>query len=299
MRRRLPLLVLLVLAVAAAAAAPADAARAGGSDNAVVVITGDVEVARGESVDAVVVIDGDVRIAGHVDGSVVVVNGTTTISGTVDGDLVTIAGPARLLPGALVDGDLQYGDEKPVVAPGATVTGDIDHEGWTDAAGVFAVVGALALWLAVTVSTLILGLLLLVAAPQAADAALRQARSQIWVAVAVGLAAFIALPVVGVIAAVTLVGLPLGIALLMALVPLWAVGYVTGAWLLGRRLVGPPRHRFVAFFAGWGILRGLALIPILGFLVGLAATVVGVGALGLAAGAARRDDEDVSAPQPA
>jgi cytoskeletal protein CcmA (bactofilin family) len=265
----------------------------------VVVITGDVEVARGESVDAVVVIDGDVRIAGHVDGSVVVVNGTTTVSGSVDGDLVTIAGPARLLPGALVDGDLQYGDEKPVVAPGATVTGDIDHEGWTDAAGVFAVVGALALWLAVTVSTLILGLLLLVAAPQAADAAMRQARSQIWVAVAVGLAVFIALPVVGVIAAVTLVGLPLGIALLMALVPLWAVGYVTGAWLLGRRLVGPPRHRFVAFFAGWGILRGLALIPILGFLVGLAATVVGVGALGLAAGAARRDDEDVSAPQPA
>jgi hypothetical protein len=236
-----------------------------------------------------------VRIAGHVDGSVVVVNGTTTISGSVDGDLVTIAGPARLLPGALVDGDIQYGDEKPAIAPGATVTGDIDHEGWTDAAGVFAVVGALALWLAVTVSTLILGLLLLVAAPQAADAALRQARKQIWVAVAVGLAVFIALPVVGVIAAVTLVGLPLGIALLMALVPLWAVGYVTGGWLLGRRLVGPPRHRFVAFFAGWGILRGLALIPILGFIIGLAATVVGVGALGLAAGAARRDDEDVSA----
>ena len=172
--------------MAATAAAPASAAKSGGSDNAVVVVTGDVEVARGESVDAVVVIDGDVRIAGHVDGSVVVVNGTTTISGTVDGDLVTIAGPARLLPGALVDGDVQYGDEKPVIAPGATVTGDIDHEGWSDAAGIFAVVGALALWVAVTVSTLILGLLLLVAAPQAADAALGQARRQIWVAVAVG-----------------------------------------------------------------------------------------------------------------
>ncbi len=278
--------------------APASAAKSGGSDNAVVVVTGDVEVARGESVDAVVVIDGDVRIAGHVDGSVVVVNGTTTISGTVDGDLVTIAGPARLLPGALVDGDVQYGDEKPVIARGATVTGDIDHEGWSDAAGIFAVVGALALWVAVTVSTLILGLLLLVAAPQAADAALHQARRQIWVAVAVGLAVFIALPVVGVIAAVTLVGLPLGIALLMALIPLWAVGYVAGAWLLGRRLVGPPRHRFVAFFAGWGILRGLALIPILGFLVAIAATVVGVGALAVAAGAARRD-KDGTAAQPA
>ncbi len=102
--------------MAATAAAPASAAKTGGSDNAVVVVTGDVEVARGESVDAVVVIDGDVRIAGHVDGSVVVVNGTTTISGSVDGDLVTIAGPARLLPGALVDGDIQYGDEKPVIA---------------------------------------------------------------------------------------------------------------------------------------------------------------------------------------
>jgi cytoskeletal protein CcmA (bactofilin family) len=288
-RRGIPLLCLLVLL---AAAVPASAAQSGGSDQAVVVITGDVVVARGDAVDAVVVVNGDVRIAGRVDGSVVVVNGTTTVSGTIDGDLVTLAGPAHLLRGARVDGDLQYGDEKPVVAPGATVTGDVKHEGWNDAAGVFALVGAFALWLAVTVSTLVLGLLLLVAAPQAADAVMRHAREQPWFAVGIGLAVLVALPLVGLIAAVTLVGLPLGIALLAAMVPLWAVGYVTSAWLLGRRLVGPPRHRFVAYFAGWGILRVLALIPFLGFLVAFAATVVGVGALGLALGGARRDDED-------
>jgi cytoskeletal protein CcmA (bactofilin family) len=289
MKRCLPLLCVLALF---ATAAPASAAQAGGSDQAVVVITGDVVVSPGDNVDGVVVVNGDVRIAGRVDGSVVVINGTTTVSGTVNGDLVTVAGPARVLPGARIDGDVQYGDEKPVIAPGATVTGDVKHEGWNDAAGVFALVGALALWVAMTVSTLILGLLLLVAAPQAADAVLRQAREQPWFAVAIGVAVLIALPLVGVVAGATLIGLPLGIALLMAMIPLGAVGYVTSAWLLGRRIVGPPRHRFVAFFAGWGILRGLALIPAFGFLVAFVAVLFGVGALGLALGAARRDVED-------
>ena len=38
-------------------------------------------------------------------------------------------------------------------------------------------------------------------------------------------------------------------------------------------------NRFAAFLIGWGILRGVALIPVLGALAFLAAVVFGLGAL--------------------
>ena len=53
--------------------------------------------------------------------------------------------------------------------------------------------------------------------------------------------------------------------------------------------------RILAFAAGLGILRLLALVPILGLLVGLAALVFGLGLIGAAIGAAR----EPSAPAPA
>ena len=44
---------------------------------------------------------------------------------------------------------------------------------------------------------------------------------------------------------------------------IYAIGYVTSGWMLGRHLMGEGRSNFVVFLAGWGILRVVALIPIL------------------------------------
>lgn len=286
---------LLAAAFLLAFAWPATAAAVTGDDDAIVVITGDVDVPRGDVVSDVVVVDGDVRIAGRVDGSVVVANGTTTVSGVIDGDLVAISDSARLLPGARIDGDLLYGGDRPRIAPSAEVTGEVSDEGWSDAGWLSPLLGHLAIWLGITVSSLILGLLLLLLAPQAAETVFRHARERPWVAVAIGLGVMIALPLLAVVALATLVALPLGIAAMLSLIPLWAIGYVTGAWILGRRIVGPPRRRVVAYLAGWGILRAAALIPVLGLIVSLAATVIGLGALAVAIGAARRDSAEAAA----
>jgi hypothetical protein len=245
----------------------------------------------------VVVIDGDVVVGGTVDGDVVAVAGDVRVRGLVRGDVVTLAGRLTALPRARITGDVTYADERPVISPRATVDGDVSEEGWDEAFGPLALaglIGHLALWLAISVSTLILGGLLLVVAPQAADATRAAFRGRAGVGVAVGLGLFVGLPLIAVIAIASLVGLPLGMALLAALVPFWAVGYVAGAWLLGRQIVGPPRHRFLSFAAGWAILRAIALIPILGSLASLAAVVVGLGAVGLAIGDARRSEDDPS-----
>jgi hypothetical protein len=265
--------------------------------DAIVIITGDADVGPRESVADVIVVDGDVTVGGTVRDNVVAVAGDVRVRGRVGGDVLTFGGRLTALPGARIEGDVSYGDERPLISPRARVAGDIKEEGWNDGLDSLALAGLIghfALWLAVTLSTLVLGLLLLVVAPQAADATRAAFRGRAGLAVAVGLGLFIGLPLLAVVAIATLVGLPLGIALLMALLPFWAVGYVAGAWLLGRRLVGEPRHRFVSFFAGWGILRAAALIPVAGWLVSLAAVVVGLGALGVAIGNARRSEDDPS-----
>jgi hypothetical protein len=288
---------LVFLALVAPAAAEATGAESH-DDDAVVVIVGDVTVPRGEVVEGVYIASGDARIAGRVDGDVVVFSGDVTLAGTIDGNLVVTDGVARLLPGARVTGDVHYGDEHPVVAPSARIGGEIEGEGWGDFADLGVFIGFFALWLAIGVSAALLGALLLLIAPRAADAIYAQARGRIGPVIAIGIAIGIVVPVAAVVAAITLLGIPLAIGIVLFLAPLAAIAYVASAWTLGRAIVKPPRKRIFAFLAGLAILRLLALVPVLGFLVGLAAVVFGLGLIGAAIGAAREPAGPAPAQSP-
>lgn len=280
-------LVFLILLAALALPALAPAQTSDHEDDAIVVISGDVTVPRGETVDGIVIVSGDLRLAGHVTGDVVLVSGDATVSGRIDGSLVTIGGEARLLPRAHVDGNVHYGDERPVIAGSAIVRGDVSKEDGLDSLDLLPFISVFLLWLAVGISMAILGALLLLVAPRAADAIEARSRERIGPLIAIGIAAVIALPVAAAIAAVTVVGLPLAFVIALALLPLWAVSYCASAWVLGRRIVKAPRNRILAFLAGLGILRALALVPILGFLVGIAAAIFGLGLIAAAIGATR------------
>jgi len=271
----------LFAALALALLFPWAAAADDRGDDAIVVVTGGATVAEGETVDGVVVVDGPVRIDGTVDGDVFVVSGETEISGEVTGDVTTIAEPAVINSGARIGCDLRYGDEEPAIASGASIEGEVSDEDWSEL-GPAGFIGWAVFWFALALSSLALGLLLLLIAPRAADAAYRQAREGAWESAAAGLAIFILLPILAVFALATLVGLPLGLGVLLALLPLGAIAYVTTLWVVGRALVKPPRGRVLAFLAGWAIFSALLLIPLIGFLAWLAATVFGLGVLGLA-----------------
>lgn len=281
---------LIVLLVPSAQAAPRDE----------VVVSGSVVVPRGETVKTVVMVDGPVTIAGHVTKDVFAVNSNVTISGTVDGTVTTIAKRARLLPGAHVGGDLRYGDKRPFVAAGATVGGSVKHQDWRGiGVGVQWALRAI-LWVTVTVSTLILGLVLLAFAPRAAEAAWVVSQERTGLACAWAAGFFFGLPVVAIVAMVTVFGLPLGIALLFAYLPLGMVGYVTSCWLfgniLGRRRGWGPMRMFVV---GWGAARAVALLPFAGGLLWVAASAFGLGVLLLAAWYASKPERMMRPPPPA
>ena len=219
------------------------------------------------------------------------------VTGRVDGDLIAVSDRAFLGPTARVGGDLLYGDERPVIARGARVGGKISNEDWADAANGWGWVSLIGWWLAVSVSTLIVGVLLVLLAPAALYAAERAVRERLGATVAWGVGIAIGVPLLAILALVTLVGIPFGVALLLAAIP--CCRRVRDD-RLDRGTPGaeqPLDSPWAALLAGWGILRVLALIPVVGALVGLAATVVGLGALAVALWRAGRPGAPAARPE--
>jgi hypothetical protein len=283
----LPALLALLIAAGSASAA---------TDH--VVITGGAVVPAGQTAGDVVVVDGTVRIDGRVTGDVISVSGPVRLNGRVEGDLIAVSDRASLGPAARVGGDLRYGDERPVLARGASVGGKISKEDWADAGNGWGWLSVLGWWLAVSVSTLIVGALLVWLAPGALYAAERAVREHLGATIGWGVAIAIGVPLLAILALVTLVGIPFGVALLLAAVPVLLLAYATAAWIVGRRVL---RNRstspWAALLAGWGILRLVALIPVAGALVGFAATVVGLGALTVALWQARTPRAPAAGPE--
>jgi cytoskeletal protein CcmA (bactofilin family) len=285
-----------IFVVVLAFAGPATAKS--GDDS--VVITGPVTIGPGQTAGDVVVAHGDVRVAekGRISGDLVVASGTVRIFGEVNGDVVTIADRALLGPRAHVGGDLSYADKKPVLQSGARVDGDVKRVDVDKATGGLGVAVGIGLWIAFTVSMLVLGAVLLALFPRAAEVVYDIAQSRTGAAFLWGLLTFIAIPIVGLILLVTVIGLPLGLLLLLLVAPLYAAGYIAAAYGLGQRILGPERGRFLAFLAGLGILRVLAIVPILGGIVGFLATLFGLGLLVLAVARSRGRPAQPAQPAP-
>ena len=281
-------LLLSVLALVAGAHA-AGAQAVDEEPDTIVVLTGRVDVPEGQTVDTVVIADGPVVVDGTVRDALVALNGDVLVNGTVEEDVVAVDGRVTVAAGGVIEGDV-FSRHRPVVEDGGRFEGEWERWDVRSWRGAASVIGWLAVWLAFTVSTLVLGLVLGLLAPRAARAVDDAARD-VGPVILWGLALLIGLPVVAVVAMVTLVGLPLGVALLFALGLVYGIGYLAGAWILGRR-VASGASPVVAFLAGWGILRVIALVPLLGGLVGLAAVVVGLGAIVVAVHRARRGGPD-------
>lgn len=294
MRRRLTVRSVAAGAVAAlAVAASADvaAAQTAGSHDELFVLSGSAEVARGETVGEVFVLDGSADIRGTVTGDVVVLAGPARVSGHVGGDVVAPSDQAVVDSTASVGGDVVHGDELPLIADSADVGGSVEEGDWPaeldGLSGSLDLFGGFGAWLAVSLLALAVGLMLLWLAPGLSGRAAEVARTRLAASAAVGLAPAIGIPLLAALSVLTIIGIPLGLGLGLALFPIYAVGYAAAGWVLGRRILPESRRPLLALAAGLGVLRLLALVPLLGGLVGFVATVVGLGALTLASFAGR------------
>jgi cytoskeletal protein CcmA (bactofilin family) len=263
-------------------------------------VTGNVEAAAG----SLVLAEGS-----RVGGDLQVGAGDVSIDGTVEGSLQVGAESIRIGSNAVVGGDIEYDAGEYERAAGAQVGGTIRQvddagvnfgpfSGVLDGLQPFVSTPAWAGAIYGLLSSFLVGAILLLALPGTSGRVLDRATGNPARTAAVGILVFLGIPVVLLLVALTIVGIPLTILgfLLFALLLIvaWVYGqYALGAWLLS---LADREGRWLALAVGLLAVAVLGTVPVLGGLLSLVVLLLGLGGLAGVASASRgRGDGEGSA----
>jgi hypothetical protein len=281
-------LVALVAAALVLLLAPGRVLAQDNSDDVYVRVNGTVDLPAGESVDVLVAVKSEARVAGTVRNTLVIVNQTATVSGDVGRDAFVVNGTLRLEPTAHIGGDVVLINGELSQADGAMIAGKVVERSGASAGAEFNRVTAavsLIAWLGMTLLLVVvaLGWAAIGGSQLSAIAGLLGARPGLAAVAAVIF--WIAFPVVAFLAFVTVIGIPIGIALLLAAPLLWGLGYVTTGTRLGffiadlRHTTPDLAHPYLEAVLGVIIFQLIGLIPIVGGIVVALAGLFGAGAI--------------------
>src|SRR5215212_489696 len=282
-------LVALVAAALALLLTPVRVLAQEKTDDVYVRVNGTVDLAAGESVDTLVAVNSEARVAGTVRDTLVIVNQTAAVSGDVGRDAIVVNGTLRLEPTAHIGGDVVLINGEVSQADGAVIASSIVERRGASIGAEFRRVTAtvsLIAWLGITL------LIVVVALGWAAVGGRQLSEIAGLLGARPGLAAvaavifWIAVPVVAFVAFVTVIGIPIGITLLLVVLPLlWGLGYVTTGTRLGfffadlRHSTPNLTHPYLESVLGVVIFQLIGLIPIVGGIVVGLAGLFGAGAI--------------------
>lgn len=261
----------------------------------------DVRIAEtGEVTGIVRAYGGDVRINGTVGENVLIYAGSATLGepGTVDQSFGAVAGDVTIA--GTVGSDANVFASEVTLAETATVEGDLTYEGELDDRGgtvggvtqktqelaLLPPAGPLSIIFSVFMffASLFLGSILLYLEPQFGDAAYETVTTEPLRTAGAGVAAVGGVALAMLLFVVTIIGIPVAVALLLVTIVLaWIAAiygrYVVGAWLLSYT---SRDSQYLALFVGVLLIGLLGIIPYLGFLVRAVVFLLGAGIVALA-----------------
>jgi hypothetical protein len=253
-------------------------------DDLTIRISGDAFVTEAESVGGLIVIDGNVQIDGEVRDSVVVIDGNLIVSGTVGDHITVIHGDVELQRGARVhdvrtiSGDINKAD-------GASITGKLRERDNFDLPSGFIAALSVYFWFAITLFVVVCGLVFAAVGGEQLKRAAETMTSGAVNAIVGAVFLWIALPILTGLIFITLIAIPLGLAIFVVVLPtMLLLGYITAGARLGAAVLGrfdrqPGDHPYLAVSLGLVILQVLLVIPFLGWLIAAIAGLWGGGAL--------------------
>jgi cytoskeletal protein CcmA (bactofilin family) len=267
---------------------PTVAHAQGDDDSFILRVNGDVEVATGETVGTVIVVDGNVTVDGTISDSLVVIDGTAAVNGRVEGDITVISGDLDLRSGSTVN-NVHLIRSDLLQADGATITGEVNERENFFFRGAWAVFSILA-WLAFTIAVVVAGLVFAAVGGRQLRTASLSLTEEPGNSILASVILWVAVPLAAGLIIATLVGIPLGIGVLLFLLPaMWFLGYIAAGTRLGMMIAGrDAEHPYAAAAAGLLILQLLLIVPFLGALVVGVAGLWGAGAVALVAWRAAR-----------
>jgi hypothetical protein len=282
-------LVALVAATLTLLLAPSPARAQENRDDVYVRVNGTVDLADGESVDTLVAVNSEAQVAGTVRDTLVIVNQTATVSGDVGRDAIVANGTLRLEPTAHIEGGVVLVNGELSQADGAVIAGRVVERSGASIGAEFrrvTVAVSFVAWLGMTLLLVVVALAwAALGGRQLSDiAGLLGARAGLAAVAAVIF--WIAVPIVAFVAFVTVIGIPIGITLLLVVLPmLWGLGYVAtstrfGFFLADLRRTPPDLDRpYLEAMLGVVIFQLISLIPIVGGIVVALAGLFGAGAI--------------------
>jgi hypothetical protein len=250
------------------------------------ILQGDLTVMGGEAI---------LQEGSRVQGTVSVLGGSLDVYGELRGNLTQLGGTLRLRSSASVLGRLSTVGGNLQRDSGAYVAqqdADIARTGWRwnippffrnlaqsfsdTVRGVF---GAITGIIIIT----LLSIAVMALFPTNVAVIAQTARQQTLASGSIGILTYIAIPIIVAILAITICLIPAAIILVIAWVLAIVVGWASIARILGERLaVGFALRNWSPIgemALGAAVLAALGALPIVGWLVGLAASAVGIGAL--------------------
>jgi hypothetical protein len=274
-------LVLAVSLIAAPAVIAADPSM-GHTGRIVVSTQGDATIPVGDHADVVFVTRGVATIAGEVN-TLVVIDGSAVLSGATVETILAVRSPVDLSGGTQVLGDVMTVDST-VTTDASVVVGGAVRDLAQDLAGLWWVIAPMAFlfFIGFSVAAVVGGLLLAGLASRQVRSAERLMVQEPFTTIGVGIVGVIAPILLAVLLSVTIVGVPLALALIFGLWPLAAIvgflvaGIAIGEWVLRRTSPDVQRDRpYLAAVVGMLLLEVMSIIPF----VGAIASLFGFGAV--------------------
>jgi len=231
-----------------------------------------------------------VRIAGILERELQVAGATVEVSGEVRQPMRVIADQLDIRPSARILAPLTYkGPTEPRIAAGAIVNGPITYERIPQRDAREARAWPALSSLLFSVHVFLIGLLLVIFLPQVETSTVATLRAQPGKSLLAGFVLLVTTPVAAVVLIISILGLPIGLALgalyAMALVgglvvTAFFIGDAEVRWLAPRPMVSPSQHALLLLA---GVVTLAVLRSLLGGVIVLASVVFGVGALMLSA----------------
>jgi cytoskeletal protein CcmA (bactofilin family) len=227
---------------------------------------------------------GNVRIDGLIGRNVKGGGGEVAISNGVLGDVELKVENLTVASTANVQGNLTYTSENEAdIQSGAKVGGKTTHNmPEVKKPAPFSGIGGKVLGF---LMALVAGLIIILIAPGRSVSVAESIRTKPWTSLGWGAVILFATPVAAIVVCITVIGIPVGlIALALYAIAIYIsqvfVGLFMGRWIIGRfRKVESRAIMVGALAAGLVILTLLGLIPYLGFWIGLAVALFGLGAM--------------------
>lgn len=246
---------------------------------------------------SVLAASGDLGIYGPVGRGITAGAGTLTINTSVGGDMMVAVGELLLQPKTSLSGDLTYWSEKEaVVKNNVKISGDFVYHKMEKTEAKQAQIakgGAKAMMAAFTgmaitmtmvelLAMFVGGLIVIALLPSFTQRTVKGMQKNLWGSFGLGMVTSIMIPIVGVILMMTVIGIPEGIFIFMALILLSVIGNIYAALYIGHAVVqklNTDVHQAWQLLVGLIIMGIFTVIPVFGWLARCVFGLIGIGAV--------------------